>query len=184
MYLLRHGQTIFNVIYGETRVDPGVHDPVLTPRGRAQARRAGAELADAGVDRLIVSPYSRALQTAAIVSDVAGVPVSIDPRVRERSAFACDIGKPVDLLKRSWPDFDFSGLDDVWWHQTEEPPEVFADRCEAFRGDMAETPDHGQIAVITHWGVIRALAGVRALNCQVIPCDPATQPPPEGDMLA
>lgn len=184
MYLLRHGQTIFNVIYGETRVDPGVHDPVLTPRGREQARQAGAELKEAGVTRMIASPYSRALQTAAIIADVAQVPVTIDPRIRERSAFACDIGKPLDLLKRSWPDFDFSGLDDVWWHQTEEPPPVFADRCEAFRQEMAEIPDHDEIAVITHWGVIRALAGITARNCQVVPCDPTTRPPPDGDTLA
>ena len=38
MFLLRHGQSYFNLHYTETRVDPGIEDPELTPLGHEQAR--------------------------------------------------------------------------------------------------------------------------------------------------
>ena len=37
MYLARHGQTMFNVVFGETKKDPGIEDPPLTETGHAQA---------------------------------------------------------------------------------------------------------------------------------------------------
>ena len=64
MFLLRHGQSYFNLHYTETRVDPGIEDPELTPLGRAQAEAAAAVLAEKRLTRIIVSPYMRALQTA------------------------------------------------------------------------------------------------------------------------
>jgi broad specificity phosphatase PhoE len=33
--LMRHGETVFNRVYGATRRDPGVADPALTAVGRA-----------------------------------------------------------------------------------------------------------------------------------------------------
>jgi len=37
MFLLRHGQSYFNLYFSETRVDPGIEDPELTPLGALQA---------------------------------------------------------------------------------------------------------------------------------------------------
>ena len=48
MYLARHGQTMFNVVFGETKQDPGIEDPPLTETGHAQAREL-ARVASAGV---------------------------------------------------------------------------------------------------------------------------------------
>ena len=44
MILIRHGQSEFNVIYGKTRVDPGIRDPKLTELGRRQALAAAKRL--------------------------------------------------------------------------------------------------------------------------------------------
>src|SRR5215469_13326906 len=68
MILLRHGQSEFNVAYNATRVDPGIPDPCLTEEGRRQALAAGTVLARHRVERLIASPYTRALETAEIVA--------------------------------------------------------------------------------------------------------------------
>ncbi|MGY8958404.1 MAG: histidine phosphatase family protein, partial [Alphaproteobacteria bacterium] len=65
---MRHGQSEFNVVYGETRRDPGIRDPKLTPLGLRQAHHTATALADAPVKRIICSPYWRALQTAEIVA--------------------------------------------------------------------------------------------------------------------
>ena len=37
MYLARHGQTMFNVVFGKTKRDPGIEDPPLTDEGFRQA---------------------------------------------------------------------------------------------------------------------------------------------------
>ena len=37
MFLLRHGQSYFNLHMSRTRVDPGIEDPELTPLGESQA---------------------------------------------------------------------------------------------------------------------------------------------------
>ena len=64
MFLLRHGQSYFNLHFNKTRVDPGIEDPELTALGAEQAAAAAAQLADVAVTRIIISPYTRALQTA------------------------------------------------------------------------------------------------------------------------
>ena len=35
MFLLRHGQSYFNLHMSRTRVDPGIEDPELTPLGES-----------------------------------------------------------------------------------------------------------------------------------------------------
>ena len=64
MILLRHGQSEFNLHFSATRRDPGIIDPHLTELGRTQAQDAAQALMGQGIERIIVSPYTRALQTA------------------------------------------------------------------------------------------------------------------------
>ena len=47
MFLLRHGQSYFNLHFNRTRMDPGIEDPELTPLGVEQAAGAAAALAGA-----------------------------------------------------------------------------------------------------------------------------------------
>ncbi len=168
MILIRHGQTIFNVVYSATRIDPGVRDPELTKEGRRQANAAAEALAGEKIELIVASPYRRALQTARIVAAGLGLPVLIDDRARERYAFSCDVGSPRSHLARRWPDYDFSHLEEIWWPDDEEPETSFAARCEAFSRRWANDPRWARIAVITHWGVIRALTGERVANGSLI----------------
>ncbi|HEY1411398.1 MAG TPA: phosphoglycerate mutase family protein, partial [Rhodopila sp.] len=64
MILLRHGQSEFNLHFNATRRDPGIVDPRLTELGHTQAQEAAQQLMGQGLERIIVSPYTRALQTA------------------------------------------------------------------------------------------------------------------------
>jgi len=181
MILMRHAETVFNVVFGATRVDPGVEDPPLTRRGRDQAREAAAALGAEGVRRIVASPYSRALETAEILSAVLGLPVSVDPMVRERMKFACDVGSPRSLLQRRWPGFRFGEVDEVWWADAEEPGEALHARARAFCAAMAGRPDWPETVVVTHWGVVRSLTGERIGNCERIRIDPTRiGPPPPG----
>src|SRR5258708_7868535 len=87
MFLLRHGQSFFNLHFNATRVDPGIEDPELTPLGIEQAQAAAMELAEVALTRIIVSPYARALQTADPILPVHHLPVHVMQEVRERAAF-------------------------------------------------------------------------------------------------
>ncbi len=100
MILLRHGQSWFNHHFSQTRQDPGIHDPALTPLGEQQAEAAADALAGERIDRILASPYTRALQTAAPIARRLGIPVLVRPAIRERYAFACDVGTPcLDLAR-------------------------------------------------------------------------------------
>lgn len=172
MILLRHGETVFNVVFGATRVDPGVRDPALTPRGREQAAAAAEALRGQDIRRVIASPYRRALETADIVAGLLDLPVSVEPLIRERAKFACDIGTARRELALQWRHLALDHLEEVWWHETEETEESLAARCRAFCGAMAGVPDWPHVAVVTHWGVIRSLTGLAVKNCEQVRFDP------------
>ncbi len=168
MILIRHGQTIFNAIFSVTRIDPGVPDPLLTARGRGQAREIAAALAGENIELVVASPYRRAIQTADTVARALGVPVAIDADVRERFSFSCDHGSRRSELARAWPEYDFAHLAERWWPESEEGEPAFAARCARFAERMADSPAWSGTAVITHWGVIRALTGERVTNGRLV----------------
>ena len=179
MILLRHGQSEFNLLFTQTRRDPGIPDPRLTPLGHEQAEAAALAVAASGIRRIIASPYTRALQTAAPIARQLRVPVIVNPIVRERYAFACDIGTPRSELERSWPEHDFSAIDEIWWPELEEPVDSIAGRAARFRAEMAALPDWSDTLVVSHWGFILAMTGSRVVNGEILRCDP-TSPAPEG----
>jgi broad specificity phosphatase PhoE len=152
--LVRHGETVFNVLFGRTRRDPGVRDPRLTERGREQAAEAARTLAENSITRVIASPYTRAIQTAHVIARRIGVPVEIETAIRERYSYACDIGTSRGVLAVRWPDYDFDHIDETWWPDREEPQSAFEARCAAFRRRMAQSSDWRTTAVVTHWGVV------------------------------
>jgi broad specificity phosphatase PhoE len=79
LILIRHGQTDWNA---ESRWQ-GQADVPLNSHGLEQARRLGAELAGAGIQAVYVSDMQRALQTVEPLARLTGLPVRIDPRLRE-----------------------------------------------------------------------------------------------------
>jgi len=179
MILLRHAQSEFNLHFTVTRRDPGIVDPKLTPLGHQQARLAAGQLQGQGIRRIITSPYTRALQTSAHVARALGVPIVINPVVRERYAFACDVGSPRTELARAWPELDFSHIDEIWWPPVEEPAEGISARAALVRAEMAAVPDWTDTLVVSHWGFILAMTGEKITNVEHRRCDP-TLPAPEG----
>lgn len=168
MILVRHAESEWNLHYGRTRIDPGIPDPPLTAAGRAQAEGLIAQLADLGVSRLVSSPYRRALETATIIARGLDLTISVEPLVRERCAFSCDLGSAPGLLRRHWPELDFDHLDEQWWGEPEESVASIEQRCAAFHAKTADLPDRAGIAVISHWGFIRAASGLELSNARLV----------------
>ncbi|ACA17111.1 Phosphoglycerate mutase [Methylobacterium sp. 4-46] len=159
MILLRHGQSAFNLHYGATGVDPGIPDAPLTELGHRQAEEAAEALVGEGVRRILCSPYTRALQTAAPVAARLRLPVTVTALVRERFGASCDIGTGSAALAAAWPHLDFGAIEEVWWPGEEEPHDAFEARTAAFLAEMDAHPDWAHTLVVCHWGVIQALTG-------------------------
>jgi len=176
MFLLRHGQSYFNLYFSETHVDPGIEDPELTPLGIQQAQAAAGQLAGTALTQIIVSPYTRALQTAQPFLSVRQVPVSVMQEVREQAAFACDVGSHPRELAARFPHHDFGHLPPQWWHGGVESSEQTALRAAAFRAWMARRADSATTLLVSHWGFLLALTGRSMENGQILeydPCAPA-----------
>ncbi|HEV2303598.1 MAG TPA: histidine phosphatase family protein [Stellaceae bacterium] len=190
MILIRHGQTEFNRVFSLTRQDPGIRDPDLTAAGRRQAAalaQALARLPGPKLRRLIASPYRRALETAEIVAAQHRLPIAVEALVAERCVFACDIGSPRAALAQRWPALALDHLPDPWWPQAQESEAALGERAERFREKLANESWH-EVAVVTHWGFIRALTGLKVANGTILRIDPSRPecepallfaPPPE-----
>lgn len=176
MILVRHGQSEWNAHYSRTRTDPNIPDPPLTTEGRRQAAEAAGALADLRIDRMLASPYVRALETAEIIGSLLRIPIAIEPLVRERAAFSCDIGTPRSLLAARWPHLTFDHVEEVWWPREEESDAELDDRCGRFRATARQLRDWRHVAVVTHWGFIRGIAGIEARNGQCVRFDPHRDP--------
>jgi probable phosphoglycerate mutase len=79
LVLIRHGQTAWNALWKAQ----GHADISLDDTGRAQARAAAPYLAGLDPVRIWSSDLARARETAEIFADAAGVPIELDPRLRE-----------------------------------------------------------------------------------------------------
>lgn len=86
IYLMRHGETVWNV---EQRLQ-GQGDSPLTPKGQRQAAAYGRRLAEEPLElptlRVLCSPLGRARHTAEIVVAALGLPserIETEPRLAE-----------------------------------------------------------------------------------------------------
>jgi broad specificity phosphatase PhoE len=77
--LVRHGETVW---HAENRY-AGSSDIELSPRGRDQAQALAWWAANAGLERLYVSPLGRARETARPVERVLEMEATVDSRLRE-----------------------------------------------------------------------------------------------------
>ncbi len=182
MILVRHGQSEFNVIFNQTRKDPGIRDPKLTPEGRRQIAEAAEAMVGEGVKRIIASPYTRALETAEIIASHLDLPITVEREVGERAVFVCDVGSSCAELKTRWPHIALDHLPDPWWPTLGETEEALDKRIGIFRKGIADRVDWREIAVVSHWGVIRSLTGLAVTNGSVLRIDP-TRPEHPAECL-
>lgn len=83
VYFTRHGQTVWNV---ENKIC-GATDIELTEKGHQQAIELGEEILRQGIqiDEILYSPLIRAAETARHISEVTGIPMREEPRLKEQN---------------------------------------------------------------------------------------------------
>lgn len=125
--LVRHGEAEHNANW---RKHSRTADTMLTARGRAQAEQLASHAALADCTLLVVSPLSRAIETAALALGEAAtalrrVCVCALHSERNEQGAACNRGSPKSSLAERFPFVaawqGFDALAEEWW------PEVEAD---------------------------------------------------------
>lgn len=98
LLLVRHGATANNA---EGRIT-GQTDVALSPLGLVQAEAAADALAREPLVVVISSDLTRARQTATIIADHTGVPLALDPNLREIAMGAWE-GLTYADIRRQYP---------------------------------------------------------------------------------
>lgn len=152
IYVTRHGQTNLNKL----ELMQGLTDEPLNDTGRAQAKKARANIGDMTFDAVYASPLDRAIETATIIGNVPRDQVIVDERIIE-----VDFGK---YEKRPYK--KLGKLMSLYWAI----PEIFpcpdtvenvasmVKRTSAFLEEL-EQKDYENVLIVCHGGIIRAICG-------------------------
>lgn len=156
MILVRHGESTSDEddLYG------GWYDDDLTPRGNEQAKGLAQALKDSGVviSKIFVSPFKRAQQTAAVVSEVLGIePITVED-LKESNRYGLMTGRPKADGKARYPEVvEAMATDDKVIFPEGESYEKFSARIlSAFDKIIRENPE-GNFLIVTHGGPIKCI---------------------------
>ena len=98
LYLVRHAHADYSP--DETRS--------LSEQGRKAAVRVADLLRDRDVSAIVSSPYRRAVETVQPLADRLGLPVQVDPDLRERQLSTGPLDDFRRLVEATWRDFDLT----------------------------------------------------------------------------
>ncbi|KAF1945486.1 phosphoglycerate mutase [Clathrospora elynae] len=164
LLLIRHAQAQHNATQ-----DWSIPDPPLTDLGEQQCRELQESLkqSDIGnqVELIVVSAQRRTLQTATIGLDwliKKGVEVLPSALWQENADKPCDIGTPLPIISKEFPQYDFSGVDKSFPDKTTNlitNPYAFTQKAILARGqtclkELYNRPEK-VIAVVSHSGFLR-----------------------------
>ncbi len=124
IFLVRHATPDWNRINIPYDILPG---PLLSPKGKKEARKLAVFLKSQGVVKLYHSPFERAAKTAQIISVVNGIPCVEEVRLRE------------------------------WRMQDEDEIQVRARMKATFDESYMEAAGTGPIGLVSHGGPIALL---------------------------
>ena len=152
----------------------------------------------AKIELIVASPLTRALTTSDIIlkgvvsDEVAKI---AQPLAREWLFLSSDVGRTRAVLEKEFPRWNFDELPETdWWYTPSdldpkplefdfrgntqelygysgEPTDVFVERIIALR-NWLQARTETTIAVVAHFGVLRALTGKNFENAEIYECDP------------
>jgi glucosyl-3-phosphoglycerate phosphatase len=152
--LWRHGQTTWNA---EHRFQ-GQTDIPLDETGEAQAEYTAKRLATLRPDAIFASDLARAQQTAAALSGLSGLAVTLDKDLRERFGGDWE-GLSDEEIRERYP-----AERATWNPPNGEPTPVVADRVAGALTRIADTLADGQLAIAVGHGAALRLGMERLLG--------------------
>ena len=113
VYLIRHAESEANAAM-DLDNPTYYYDAKITEKGEEQAVKAREDLKNIQFDTYICSPLTRTMQTFSII--FPGKKPLLEPLIREQLYHSCDVGRQPNILKKEFPEFDFSNLNKYWWN--------------------------------------------------------------------
>ncbi len=156
---IRHGEPDYAPCDARGLLGQGRDLAPLTPRGRQQARTAADSPLLCGCEFIVSSPYTRALETAAIISRVTGLGIKVELDLHEwmpDKTFRYSTAEQSHALHADFLDCRGvypEGETRVW----ETIPELIARVKPVLDRYCAEGAR--RIAIVSHGGVIRRFVG-------------------------
>jgi len=166
VFLVRHGEGVHNA---QRRYC--IRDPPLTDRGKNQAASLQGHPSLANCELLVVSPLSRAVETAAIaIGQRPACRVVLSPLCSERWTGRCDEGRTKSQLVADFPfvaDWEgFAGLPENWSHTQKSDQHWFTQRVPAFLDWLRSQPER-LVVTVGHGAFFEGLSGKYLDNCEV-----------------
>jgi broad specificity phosphatase PhoE len=154
LYVVRHAQSESNA-----QVPGAGKDSRLTDLGRSQAQAVAARLAEIGIDQVMASPYSRALETAEEIRKETRAPASIVPLLHEHHIEALRSERVEDwplmsraVLAERFPDFELPAdfAFDPKWHDIPETDDAVVRRGKRVLEDLWQRYPDARLVLVTH----------------------------------
>lgn len=152
--LIRHASTAWNV---ERRIQ-GQKDTSLTAKGRAMAKDWGRRLQGQGYTHILCSDLQRAVQSATLINESLGLPMQMDPQLREQNWgewTGCTAKELHAMVK------EVRAEESKGFHFCPPGGETrlqVLQRATASLQNAAKEHAHAHLLVVTHNGVLRVLA--------------------------
>jgi broad specificity phosphatase PhoE len=151
IYFIRHAESVWN---SERRVQGTCLQVPLSPTGKAQAQLLGRRLKALPLEAVYSSDAERALETARL-SLGDGYRIEVSDRIRELSLGEWEGRLINDLQAENREKLEA-------WYRTPSTVKLdggedlvaFRNRVVSFVDGIVDSPDGGDVAVITHGGVI------------------------------
>ncbi len=155
LVLLRHGRTAHNA---DGRIQ-GQLDVPLDELGMAQAQALGTVFASAPPAVVVSSDLMRASETARAVCEHVGLPLRLDPRLRE-THFGLWQGLTGEEVAAQWPaEFARWRRGDDCPIEGEKAVDVGARAAAVVADVLPSVPAGASLLLVTHGGTARALVG-------------------------
>lgn len=155
-YIFRHGETDWN----RQKRCQGHSNISLNETGKKQAMELASKLMDFQIDIIFSSDLDRALGTGSVVAEAKGIPLIVDPRLRE----VC-YGEAEGMLydeavaaygAELWQKFQtFSSSNDHISFPGGETRKIARERFHAVLLEIIESTPHKTIGISTHGGALR-----------------------------
>src|SRR5579859_2237058 len=159
IYLVRHGENPANITH---EFSHKLVDYSLTPKGILQAQQTAEYFKDKEIDEIFASPLKRAKETAEIIAEPLGLPVTIVEHFREVNVGDFEGRPPThenwqlhDSYFREW----FTGNHEACFPGGENYLTLLKRMQMGLREVTSGKSDH-KIVVVAHGGIFTATVGV------------------------
>lgn len=162
-YFVRHGKTDYSEIHTKIYRGFGVNLSKLSELGISQVKKAAKDKRLKGADIILSSPYTRALQTAAILSKELGVDIIVETDLHEWLANKNYIYEEDEIAENAYTEYEkehgkYPAGEEKTWESAKSIRKRVLKVLKKYR-------DYDKVIVACHGMMIQATTGKKHPKC-------------------